>query len=353
MDLNDLAHIKALDAEDMIGHINDLPDQLQRAWELGQELELPQWEGIRQVIVAGMGGSAIGADLLASYAQSLSSVPIFVHRDYEVPMWGQGEETLVICSSHSGNTEEVLSAFEMAVEQGCRVLTVSTGGKLLEAAQANQATPWVFDHKGQPRTAVGYSFGLLLAALTRLGLLPDPSAEVADAIKAMKEQQTAFVPEVPDTGNPTKRMAGQFVGRWITIYGAGILGPVARRWKTQINELSKTQASFEILPEADHNTLQGVVNPEPQFGKSMTIFLRAAHNHPRNQLRDEFTRMGIMLEGQNTDFVMATGETRLANMWTSLHYGDYASFYLAIAYNVDPTPVAMLAELKDKMASAS
>ena len=349
MDLNDTERFKQLDPEDMIGHINRLPDQLAAAWKLGNKFPLPRWRGIRQVVVAGMGGSAIGSDLVAAYAEHSLKASWTTHRDYGLPAWAQGSETLVICSSHSGNTEETLSAFDAAKAAGCRILAVCTGGELEKIAKKAKAALWVFKHKGQPRTAVGYSFGLLLAAATRLKLIPDPSDEVADAVAAMKDQQKIFLPEVRDTSNAAKRMGGQFMGRWITIYGAGLMAPVARRWKTQLNEVAKVAASFESLPEADHNALQGVMQPEAQFNATMTIFLRAPHNDPRNERRTELTRMAIMLQGQNTDTITATGESRMANMWTALHYGDYASYYLAMAYGVDPTPVPMLNELKEKM----
>jgi glucose/mannose-6-phosphate isomerase len=354
MNLNDLDQFRKNDPEDMIGHINGLPDQLAAAWKLGNKLDLPKWRSIKQVVVAGMGGSAIGSDLLAAYAEPSLKASWTTHRDYGLPAWATGSETLVICSSHSGNTEETLAAFAAANAAGCRILAISTGGTLAKEAKKAKVPVWLFKHTGQPRTAVGFSFGLLLAAAYKLKLIPDPAAELKDAVEAMKEQQRDLLPEVLDTANSSKRMGGQFMGRWITIYGAGIMAPVARRWKTQLNENSKVAASFEIIPEADHNTLQGVMQPEPQFGATMSIFLRAAHNDARNERRAELTRMAIMLEGQNTDTITALGESRLANMWTALHYGDYASYYLAIAYGLDPTPVPMLADLKDKMkASAS
>lgn len=349
MNLNDTDNIKRLDPENMIGHIDGLPDQLATAWKLGNRLALPRWRGIRQVVVAGMGGSAIGSDLLAAYAEPMLKASWVTQRDYGLPDWAQGTETLVICSSHSGNTEETLAAFEAARAAGCRILAISTGCQLAKAAKQAKVPLWTFNHKGQPRTAVGYSFGLLLAAAARLKLIPDPSAELKGAIKAMKAQQESLGASVPDTRNSAKRMGGQFMGRWITVYGAGLMAPVARRWKTQINENAKAQASFEVIPEADHNTLQGVMEPSQQFGATMALFLRAAHNDARNERRTELTRMAIMLQGQNTDTITGQGDSRLANMWTALHYGDYASYYLAIAYGIDPTPVPMLADLKEKM----
>lgn len=350
MNLNDLEHIKKTDPEGMIEHINGLPEQLAAAWVLGKQLELPAWSGIRQVVVAGMGGSAIGSDLLAAYAAAGLRAGWTTWRDYGLPVWAADEETLVVCSSHSGNTEETLSAFEAARAAGCRVLCISTGGQLAAAAQKAGLPAWLFEHNFQPRAAVGYSFGLLLAMAARLGLLSeDPAGELAAAVEAMAAQRASLLPEVPDIQNSAKRMGGQLMGRWVTIFGAGLMAPVAQRWKAQINENAKAQASYEIIPEANHNTIQGLIQPEGQFNATMALFLQAAGNHPRNERRAELTRMATMLQGLNTDTIHGSGEGRLAQMWTALHYGDYVSFYLAMAYGIDPTPVPMLAELKSQM----
>ena len=172
------------------------------------------------------------------------------------------QETLVIASSHSGNTEETLAAFEQAQTAGCRILALCTGGKLAAQAIATNIPLWTFEHHGQPRAAVGFSFGLLLALLSRLGLIPDPADELSGAITAMRKQQADLRAEVPVVRNLAKREAGQLVGRWVMVFGADVLEPVARRWKTQINELAKAWAQFELLPEADHNALAGLTQPE-------------------------------------------------------------------------------------------
>ena len=162
MNLDDFAAFSPLDPQGMLAHIDGLPNQLQNAWELGYSLALPEWENISRVLIAGMGGSAIGADILAAYTAPLCPVPVFVHRNYNLPSWAKGASTLVITSSHSGNTEETLSAYEQANANGCRILAMSTGGKLAQAANKDQVPLWQFVHKGQPRAAVGFSFGLLL-----------------------------------------------------------------------------------------------------------------------------------------------------------------------------------------------
>lgn len=344
-----LLHAK-VDPENMLGHIENLPDQLWLAWKQGLELELPRTGLIRQVVVAGMGGSAIGGDLLANYLASRCDLPIISHRDYDLPAWAKGTETLVICSSHSGNTEETLSAFDAALANGCSILSLSTGGKLTEKAQVAGVSAWTFEHVGQPRTAIGYSFGMLLALMTRLGLVSETDGDVLAAVEAMKDAQTFLGADVEVTANPAKRLAGQLVGRYVSVFAAGPLEVVARRWKTQINELAKSWAQFEGLPEADHNTLAGTRNPEAMLSKVAAIFLRAEMDHPRNSLRLDATRQLFMLEGLMTDDVWARGERELAQMWTLLHFGDYVAYYLALMYQVDPTPVAALVALKQKLA---
>ena len=347
MNLDDLSRFKELDPQDMLAHIDGLPDQLQTAWEMSQTLTLPAWQDIQTVVICGLGGSAIGADLVAAAVMDSCPVPIFVHRDYGLPAFAKGPETLVICSSHSGNTEETLDSFETALTNGCRLLAISTGGKLSEKAQAAGVPFWRFEHEGQPRAAVGFSFGLILGALSRLGLVPDASTDIVGAVKAMKSQQTAIAAESPVSQNPAKRLAGQLVGRWVTVFGAGILAPIARRWKGQFNEVAKAVANFEFIPEANHNTLAGVLNPpEVVPPHVISLFLRSPSDHPRNRLRLKITRKTYMLEGLNADGYMATGNSPIAHIWTALHFGDYMAYYLAMAYGVDPTPVTALENLK-------
>jgi glucose/mannose-6-phosphate isomerase len=353
MNLDDLNRFKQLDTLNMLGEIDNLPDQLGFAYQLGMTQPLPDWRDFRQVLIAGMGGSAIGADLLASYAASLAPIPVSVHRDYGLPLFARGAETLVICSSHSGNTEETLDAFEAAREAGCRVIAVCTGGELAKRASENNIPVWTFDHAGQPRAAVGFSFGLLLAMFQRLGFIPDQKNAVEDAIASMKKSRGYWKADVPAANNPAKRYAGQLMGRWVTIMGSGLLSTVARRWKGQLNEVAKAGANFEFLPEADHNTLAGTINPQETLNAhTMTIFLRAPSDHPRNRLRSDLTRKAFMLEGLNTDFIDARGNTPLAHMWTLILFGDYMAYYLAMGYGVDPTPIQALVDFKQAMAEA-
>lgn len=339
-----------LDPQDMLGQITGLPTQLERAWSLGQEQELPATHEVHQVVVAGMGGSAIGADLLAAYCAPRATIPVIVWRNYGLPGYVSGPSTLVIASSHSGNTEETLSAFDQALAAGATAMAVTTGGELEARAQAAGAPVWRFEHQGQPRAAVGFSFGMLLAALARLGLVEVGLDRLSGAVAAMRNQEASIGADVPVAGNLAKRMAGQLMDRWPTFIGADLLAPVARRWRTQVAEIAKAVGQFEELPEADHNMVAGVQHPESLFGPTMVVFLRSSLNHPRNLKRLEATRDILMVEGFNTDILEAQGDSRLAHQWTSLHLGDYVAYYLAMAYGADPTPVTAIEDLKQRLA---
>jgi glucose/mannose-6-phosphate isomerase len=353
MNLDDLQTMKALDEFDMLGQIDALPNQLAQAWALGQSLPLPEISGITRILISGMGDPAIGADLLAGYAASFCSLPVNVHRDYGLPAYATGKETLVIAISHSGNTEETLDAFNEAQRRNCTVLAIGMGGKLLESASAAGVPVWRYPTAGKSRMALGFTFGLLLALFTRLGLLPAQDELVAGAISAMKAQQNSLLATVPAANNPAKRYAGQLVGRWTTIYSSGVLAPVAWRWKCQINEMAKAPANVEYLPEADHNTLAGVINPSQDLlmPHTMTLFLRGPSEHRRNALRANFTRQTYMLEGLNSDVVQAQGDTVLAQIWTAIHFGDYMAYYLAIAYAIDPGADEALVSLEATLAA--
>ena len=349
MDLNQYQDFKKLDSQNMLAEMNGLPEQLEKAWKEAESFPLPDFSQVKGVLIAGMGGSAIGASLLKAYAAPLATLPIEVHRDYGLPAWASGPETLVILSSHSGNTEETLTAFDTALAQGCNTLTICTGGKLAQKTKESESDLWVFNHKGQPRAAVGYSFCLILNIFTRLGFIPDPLKEIKDAVSEMKKQRQLLIPELPDHQNAAKRQAGQLIGRWVSVFGADLLAPVARRWKGQVSEIAKAWGQYEDIPEANHNTLAGIVNPEEVLTKTMALFLQADSNHPRNIRRIELTKKNFMVEGISTDLIQARGKTRLAQMWTLVQFGDYMSYYLAMAYGVDPTPVAAIENLKREL----
>jgi glucose/mannose-6-phosphate isomerase len=352
MNLDNLTYFQQTDPSNMLAHIEGLPDQIEAAWAHAQTFPLPDLSGVTQIVLCGMGGSAIGGSLLAALVANECKVSLTVNRDYDLPAWATGPQTLVIGSSHSGGTEETLSAFGQAIERKTKLMAITMGGKIGELCREAGGTVWQFNYESQPRAAVGYSLMLPLALLSRSGFIADPSANVAGAVAAMREQQKSLRAESPVTQNPAKRMAGQLMERFAIIFGSGMMAPVARRWKGQISENAKAWAQFEELPEMNHNTVVGTTNPQLLITKYIVLFLDSDFDHPRNKLRSETTRTLFMTAGFNTDAIRGLGPTPLAQMLTALHYGDYVSYYLAMAYGEDPTPIGPINVLKERLAKA-
>ena len=352
MNLDNLPHFKQLDPDNMLAHIDGLPNQIEAAWARAGTLPLPDLSGVTQIVLCGMGGSAIGGSLLSALVANDCRLSFTVCRDYDLPAWAAGPQTLVIGSSHSGNTEETFSCFKQAIERKTKLIAITGGGKIEALCREAGGTVWQFDYKSQPRAAVGYSFMLPLACFSRSGLIADKSADVAGAVAAMREQQKALRAESPVVNNPAKRMAGQIMDRYPLIFGSGIMAPVARRWKGQMSENAKAWAQFEEIPEMNHNSVVGITNPQLLITKYMALFLESDFDHPRNKIRSETTRRLFMTAGYNTDVIRGVGPTPLAQLLTALHYGDYVSFYLAMAYETDPTPIGPIEVLKERLARA-
>ena len=349
MNLNSFQQFKSIDHSDMLGAIQKLPSQLEEAYFLGRDFSLPKNKEFNCIVIAGMGGSAIGADFLVAYAFPDLRIPTFILRDYQLPGWAMGKNCLVICSSHSGNTEETNSVLSQAIERNCTIVVITTGGKLLSTAADNDIVAWKFEHAGQPRAAVGFSFGLLLRLFIRLSFIPEQDEAIKTAVLAMDEFGKEIGTDVPIVNNPAKRTAGQLVDQHVSVFGAEHLSPVSRRWKTQINELAKCWAQYEFIPEADHNTLAGVLQPSKMLSKVFTVFLKSKHYHPRNKKRMDLTLTEFMVAGLCTDQIDFSEEEKMAEMWKAILFGDYVSYYLAMMYEIDPTPVEAIESLKTQM----
>lgn len=337
----------------MLGRISELPAQVQDAWEAIQAFELPPvYCEINAVVIAGMGGSAIGGSLVQALAEPECRVPIAVNRDYHLPAYVD-ENTLVIASSYSGNTEETLSALDEALALGAKPVALTTGGQLAEIASERGFPIVQFSYDAQPRAAIGHSFTLLLGLLVQLGLFEDKADDIAEASDVMLRLKRAIGPQAPEARNPAKDLARRLAGKAPTLYGAGILAPVARRWKGQFNENAKTWAAYDELPELNHNTVAGYQYPSRVNDIAFIIMLRSVLDTPQVQTRFDVT--ADLLKQADIDYAMvsAWGESSIAQMLSAIHYGDYVSYYLAALNEVDPTPIAAIEYLKRELAKES
>jgi glucose/mannose-6-phosphate isomerase len=351
IDLNDTQAIHAADPHGMHQHILNLPKQMQDAWAASDRVELPQsLSQIDRVVIIGMGGSAIGGSLLSSLLAPESKLPVFVSRDYDLPAFANGSNTLVIASSHSGNTEETLSAFDQARSRGCQLIALAGGGTLADRVQELHLPLITIDYQSQPRAALGWSFAPLLNIASRLKWTHDLKSDLDEAISVMNNGIEHFKADSPVMKNLAKREAGQLMGRIVFVFGAGTFAEVARRWKDQFNENAKHWAAFEALPEADHNLLAGLEYPTELPSKVMALFLTGTCDNPRNAKRIELTRMVFMTAGCNTDSMTPRGESPLAQMLSLIQLGDFMSFYLALLNGAEPTQIDVMVEFKKRMA---
>lgn len=351
MHLDDPEAIRRLDSNSMLERIRELPHQCTAAWEQSQTLALPpDYGSVDDVTIVGMGGSAIGGALLQGLVADECEIPISVVRDYALPTFVQGPNSLVIASSYSGNTEETLSCFEQAQARNARTLAITTGGKLAELAYEAGAPVVQFDYESQPRAAIGYSLTLLLGVSHQLGLIRDYAADVAESAKVMDAWQQEIDIGVPQARNSAKKLAGRIEGSLPVIYGAGFLAAVANRWKTQFNENAKHWAFFEVLPELNHNAVVGLGIPDVIRDTSVALMLRSARDPKRIQERWDVTRELLSREGVTAEEIHGRGETPLTQMLSLIHFGDFVSFYVAMLNEVDPTPVETIAFLKQRLA---
>jgi glucose/mannose-6-phosphate isomerase len=354
MHLDDLDAMRALDADDMLGHVDALPDQLADAWALGQTLDLPAGPGaVEQIVICGMGGSAISGDLLAALSAGSCHVPITVNRGYDLPSYVGGPETLVVALSFSGSTEETLSCARQAAERDAYLLAITTGGTLAALAEELGGVVWTFEYAAQPRAALGWLYGLLLAAMTRLHLVDERVTGVDEAVDVLRAGRDRLGADVPTAENPAKQLAADLAGRLPFIWGSGLLWPVARRWKTQLNENAKHAASADEMPELNHNSVVGLSYP-PDLAESLAVvsLVSAAYDHPRVGIRQRVT--AALVERESIPFrqVEARGEGRLAAQMSLIQHGDYVSYYLAMLNEVDPTPIPNIVWLKEQLAGA-
>jgi len=338
------------DPEGMLARIKELPMQCQQAWQAAMDFQLPaEYRKVEKVVILGMGGSAIGGDLVRSLVQSEARIPVIVHRDYGLPAFVD-EKTLLIASSYSGNTEETLSGFEPALKTGAKKLVMTTGGKLQQMAEANKIPVFKIEYKAQPRAALGFSFLPTLGVMQKLGFLKDKGEDVAETVQVLEKLSAKLDEKSAGKANPAKQLAQRLYGRLPVVYGAGIAAEAAHRWKTQFNENSKAWAFYEVFPELNHNATVGFPLPKEIASKIRVILLRSPTFNQRIKLRYDVTCELLKQSGVAYEFVDGEGKSTLAQMMSLVMMGDFTSYYLAILYRVDPSPVKVISYLKDKLA---
>ncbi len=353
VDLDNASVYSQFDKSGMLAHLHSFPDQGRKAWQKVQAFELPRsYSSISNVVILGMGGSAIGGDIVQRLASLESKSPAWVHRDYGLPGFVD-ESTLLIACSYSGNTEETLSAFRQALKTRARKLVITAGGELKELAEANGIPVFLVDYTAPPRAAFPHNFVPLVGVFQKLGLIGDKSAELGETVKILSEVTADLAETKPFASNPAKQLAVKLHRRVVIIYGAEILSEVARRWKAQLNENSKNWAFFESFPELNHNAVIGYEFPVEVKDKAFVIMLGSDSLGPRIWLRYRATAELLTRAGIDHELIEGRGDSTLSRIMSMVLLGDYCSFYLAMLNEVDPTTIDAIDFVKQYLARHS
>ena len=340
--------IQECDRSDMLSKLVGFSEQLREAWERAMKVKVPyRAENIRNVVVAGMGGSAIGGDIVRCLTYREIGVPVAVVRHYELPSY-VGEGSLVFVSSYSGETEETLSAFREAIERKDQIVCITSGGTVGQLAEQH-GFPIVRIPTGYPpRTALGFLTVPILYVLAGLGLIRPLEEALRETADLAEELSKRYAPDEPD--NDAIRIAEQLLGKVPVVYSSVVpMEAVALRWKGQFSENGKMLAYANVFPELNHNEIVGWGLNRDLQNRIQVIYLKDRGDHERIKHRMDIS--AEILRGQTNEIieVETEGHSLMARMFSLIVLGDYASYYLALLNKVDPTPVDNITYLKNRL----
>lgn len=351
INLDDPRQIKKYDSKDMAGSIGYLKDQVQLAWNESKAIEIPEnYKNIKNICLAGMGGSALGAHIIRSVYDI--SVPFQIVNDYTLPTF-VNENTLVIASSYSGTTEEVLSALKDAKSKNAKIVGIASGGTLIEELKKDNLPFYQFDTKynpsGNPRLGLGFSIAGILGMLSSLGLVEVSAERIKRIVSKIEEVNKKFSLETKTSQNPAKKAAKEMTGKIFTIVAGPYLAGNAHTFANQTNESAKVFGNYFILSELNHHLLEGISNP-PSLKETVKVFNLESDLYSEkikirmklsNDLLDKngIARASYKIQSQEKD--LAAFEVLAFSSWTS--------YYMAIAYGVDPSIIPNVENFKDQL----
>jgi glucose/mannose-6-phosphate isomerase len=347
-----LDEMKRNDPGDMYGLIDGFSRQVHEAIQIGTAatVKLPVKQ-VQAIVLTGLGGSAIGGDLLRSYLSAELKVPFVVNRHYRLPGF-VGPKSLVIVSSYSGNTEETIAAYRDAIKRRARILCITTGGEVASIAGRHRHPVVALPSGLSPRAALGYSLFPLLVVLSRLGIIRSRKKDLEETVALLAEKARRY--RNPVEGNLAWSLARKLQGKIPVIYTpVEHFDSVGLRWRGQIAENAKQLSFGHVVPEMNHNELVGWKARKELLKTMEVIFLRDKGTHPRVAKREEITKSILGEYASGVTEVWSEGDSLLARMFSLVHLGDWLSYYLAMLNREDPTPVQAIDSLKAELAKIS
>jgi len=352
--LDNLEEISKLDKANLLGSIEALPQQLEQVWEEIASTQIPEdLLNVRNVVVSGMGGSALPGRIVDSLILDRATTPIEISTEYKLPNY-VGPDTLVVLSSYSGNTEETLSAANDAIKKRAKLFIVTTGGKLSEMAKSQGIPSYVFSPRNnpsnQPRMGLGYSIGALLFLLGKAKYLNLAKEEVERLVSATKKFVEDYSVRVPLSQNAAKNLASSFKGRAMVLVASEHLLGVSHAFKNQLNENAKVFSVLFDIPELNHHLMEGLSNPRNIKPILRFLFFNSKLYSPEVRKRYLLTVEVVEKNDVSTTTIEPLSPSKLEQIFEVLVLGEYLSFYLAMLYGFDPTPIPWVDYFKDKLA---
>ncbi|UCD54822.1 MAG: bifunctional phosphoglucose/phosphomannose isomerase [Candidatus Omnitrophota bacterium] len=352
MNLDNLKEFSKIDKENMLDLLVSFPKQCEDALFIGERsrIKLSYKKRYSNIVFTGVGGSAIGADIVKGYVGGEIDIPIFINRDYTIPGF-VNKNSLVFTISYSGNTEETLSAYKEVKKSRANIVAITSGGKLKELALKNNDMLIMIPKGYPPRCALGYSFIPVIAALWEIGLIKNKKDEIKSSARFLDDlQKKHLAPAVKGKVNLSKELAKKVHKRFPAIYTSNRMEPVATRWRGQFAENSKVLSSQHVFPEMNHNEIMGWVNPRVLLKEFVAVILKDKDDLPRIRKRMEITASILRKEEFSVLEIESRGKGFLERILSLIYIGDFASFYLSILNRIDPTPVDRIVYLKKQLA---
>ena len=349
--LDDLKIISEIDKSNMLDAVANFPNQIKEAKEIIESSTFGSIYKIDDIVISGMGASAIAGNFIQSLFRDRIDIPIHINRQYDLPKW-TNKNTLLISQSYSGNTEETLSTFKHGYQKRCKIIGISSGGKLQEYCEKREIPHIKIPSGFQPRAATGYTLFTSLYALKKIGVLKSEiDSEIDETFTILNEFIKQNKKEIPENENISKQFAKKIHNKIPQIYGFNIYLPIAKRWCTQLNENSKLICRYDEVSECNHNDIVGW-SMDPDISKKFTTILFRDEELESIYMSKRLDFMKKLFEDVSGGVIeiKVEGKKRLAKMMYSMCLGDFISCYLAILRNIDPTPVEAIIELKNELA---
>lgn len=352
--LDNRTAISKLDPDGALASAESLADQINQVWQERQQIKFAEnaIKSIANIVVAGMGGSALGADVVLHLFKDQLTLPMLINRDYQLPNFVD-QSTLVILSSYSGNTEEILACAKLAKEKKAKIAVISAGGKLAEIAKDNNYPSFFITAKhnpsGQPRMAIGYSIMALITILSAAQLLNFQEKQLLEIIDVVNQVTEKAKVEINQANNQAKLLAYLSLERRPILVGAEFLEGALHTACNQFNENAKIYADYKIIPEINHHLLEGLTFPKSNPLNHFFIFFQSKLYHPRNQKRIKLTQKLLEKKGIDSIVVNLDSDNKITQVFELITLTTFANLYLAYLEKINPCPIPSVDWFKDQL----